>query len=76
MLRLHYTVGVQCPQFFDGGQVLGLHHRFNIPNSSQLFMIRFNSLPHMSFAAFRISIDFVSIAGQDFILSSMIISLI
>ena len=30
MLGLHYVVRVQCPQLFDGGQVLGLHHRFKL----------------------------------------------
>jgi hypothetical protein len=30
VLRLHYIVRVQCPQLFDGWQVLGLHHRFKL----------------------------------------------
>ena len=30
VLRLHDVVGVQCPQLFDGGHVLGLHHRFKL----------------------------------------------
>ena len=30
VLRPHYIVRVHCPQLFDGGQVLGLHHRFKL----------------------------------------------